>query len=583
MSISAITEVSVRKQKLQAWYRAIVVLGVLPLAGCIAHAPGSGGGGGGGTQPIQVTVTTTVQPPISMPVSVPGQPPSILAFTATLNPPSSQGVTWGQPVLGPNSTSIATGSGLGTMDPTGHYTAPQNIPACVGAVTQCELQIQISATSIANPTCSTCIGSALVNVHVIPPSITPLSDTIGQGANRQYTASVTGADSAHQSVVWNASGTNSGAFDSNNIGVYIAPQLSTGSTATATINATPNFDQTQPASTSTTVLQSDPTGKVSNFQTETTTCPAAPDGTLSNATCYSMTVSCDGLADWTTYLKVDLPTQNPPAGTVLFLVDDGGANLYDTQYLHGSTTVGNVLSAGYTTVQISFGAPFDGGANPSGWLTGPGGVRRLACRFATVANWIFTNPKSLNPNASSTAPMCATGNGGGASAIAYSLTEYGLSSDFKMVDLTSGPNMAQVNQGCISSLGGTGGPGPCNQGGPGIPLAYSANEAGVIDAAYAQPAACTIGNPNNTLLFQSDSVIDAPTKPNRIPIPNTTVFLRFGAKESTAAEPQGQVWVSNVAPNGPITQKCEPIASHPLPDDSTAAADIATDIIGACK
>jgi hypothetical protein len=583
MSISA-TEVSVRNSKRQAWCRAMVLLVLLPLAGCIAHAPGSGGGGGGGggKQPYVVTVTSPMPAPISLPVSIPGQPASTLAFTATLSPPSSQGVTWGPPTLGPTSTSTATGAGLGTMDPTGHYTAPQNIPACVGAVTQCELQVQITATAVAN---SSSQGSALVNVHVVP-SIAPLIDTIGQGANRQYTASVTGPLPAgsNQTVAWAASGVpNAGGFDTNNYGFYLAPQLATGAQATVTIKGTPNFDQTQPTAATTTVLQSDPVGTISNFQTETTTCPAAPDGTLANATCYTMTVSCDGLTDWTTYLKVNSPpASQTQAGTVLFLVDDGGANLYDTQYTHGSTTVGNVLAAGYTTVQISYGAPFDNGANPSGWLTGPGGVRRLACRFATVANWIFTNPKSLNPNASSTAPMCATGNGGGASAIAYALTEYGLSSDFKMVDLTSGPDMAQVNQGCISSLAGTGGPGPCNPGGPGVPLTYSANGTAVIDAAYAQPTACTTGNTNNTLLFQSDSIIDAPSKSNRIPIPNTIVYMRFGAGENTAAEPQGQVWSSNVAPLS-ITSKCEKTASHDLPSDPTAAGDIATDITGQCK
>jgi hypothetical protein len=267
------------------------------------------------------------------------------------------------------------------------------------------------------------------------------------------------------------------------------------------------------------------------------------------------------------------------------MVDDGGANLYDTQYTHGSTAVGNVLAANFTTVQLSYGAPFDNGANPSGWLTGPGGVRRLACRFATVANWIFNNPTKLNASATTTTPMCATGNGGGASAIAYSLTEYGLSSNFKMVDLTSGPDMTQINQGCIiPSLGGTGGPGPCNPGGPGIPLTYyssSSTETAVIDAAYGQPSACTTGNPINTDLFQSDSIIDAPTKPNRIPIPNTVVFMRFGSGENTAAEPQAQVWVSNVAPNGAVGQKCE-ATGHDLPSDMTSAMDIASDITTLC-
>ncbi len=64
MSIPA-CEVSLRNSKNQAWSRAIVLLSVLPLAGCIASAPGSGGKQ---TQ-ILVTVSPSTQPPLSVPVS----------------------------------------------------------------------------------------------------------------------------------------------------------------------------------------------------------------------------------------------------------------------------------------------------------------------------------------------------------------------------------------------------------------------------------------------------------------------------------------------------------------------------------
>src|SRR5258708_26576967 len=109
------------------------------------------------------------------------------------------------------------------------------------------------------------------------------------------------------------------------------------------------------------------------------------------------------------------------------------------------------MSSGYTTVQVSFGALFDNGTTPRGWLTGPGGVRRLACRYATVADWVYRNPTIINPgnvSATNSAPMCATGNSGGSAAIAYAVYEYGLDAEFTMIEPTSGPVMTRIDLGC---------------------------------------------------------------------------------------------------------------------------------------
>ena len=96
--------------KRQVWYGALALLAVLPLAGCIATAPGSGGGQ---QQPLTVTVSPT---PVSLAVG--GQQ----TFTAVVGPSgTSQAVTWGQPTLSPNSAAPATG-GLGTMSASGVYT-----------------------------------------------------------------------------------------------------------------------------------------------------------------------------------------------------------------------------------------------------------------------------------------------------------------------------------------------------------------------------------------------------------------------------------------------------------------------------
>jgi len=307
-------------------------------------------------------------------------------------------------------------------------------------------------------------------------------------------------------------------------------------------------------------------------------CPAAPDGTLANGNCYSMTVSCDGIADWTTYLKVNTPTKNPPVGTVLFTVGEGGANLYDTEYTFGSTTVGGVLAAGYTTVQTSFGSPFDGGANPNGWLTGPGGVRRLACRYATLANWVYNNPQTINSKATSSAPFCATGNAEGAGAIAYAVSEYGLNSIFKMIELTSGPVMTELQEGCNCGNGNSGPQkAPCNA--TPAPLCFSSGQS-TIDSAYSQPGLCSSGNMLNNDLFRSDSINYQPGKGAIFPLPTTALNQRFGLLDTGADEPQGFEWNQNVSQNKP-TQQCENDASRDLPNDPKSAADIANDIIGA--
>ena len=86
----------------------------------------------------------------------------------------------------------------------------------------------------------------------------------------------------------------------------------------------------------------------------------------------------------------------------MFGTGTGGAALYDNDspdFFDGSTNGGlnvvqSVLNAGYTTVQVTFGSPF--AQQPNGWLTGPGGVRKLACRYATVAQWVYQNIHNSN-------------------------------------------------------------------------------------------------------------------------------------------------------------------------------------------
>ena len=99
------------------------------------------------------------------------------------------------------------------------------------------------------------------------------------------------------------------------------------------------------------------------------------------------------------YLKINTPAN--PLGTVLYGTGTDGNGLYDTIFTFGKTAVQNVFNAGFRTVQISWGTPFNT-AQPGGWVEGPGGVLAASCRWATVANYVYT--KVQNNSASPCAP-----------------------------------------------------------------------------------------------------------------------------------------------------------------------------------
>jgi hypothetical protein len=415
---------------------------------------------------------------------------------------------------------------------------------------------------------------------------------IGVGANWQLAATVAGA--ANQSVTWSMSpsGASSGTIFSGT-GLYIAPN-SVPTPATVTITAMSVADSSASASVPVTIVANDPIGAVSS-SSQLGSCA----GSVPNGTCYQLKVSCPLIADFSAYLKVNTPT-GAPTGTVLLGVGTGGSGLYDDPtaggYIDGSNVVTSLVSSGYNTVQVSFGAPFDNGTQPNGWLTGPGGVRRLACRYATVADWVYHNPTIINPgnvNASNSAPMCATGNSGGSAVIAYAVYEYGLDSEFKMVEPTSGPVMTRIDQGCSSSCATVTAP-ICSNSSNVASMCYESADASVIDEAYqasgaSTPTPCTdslSGNPgpNAAAQFLSDSILYQPGQ--IVSLPNTVVKQLFGDSDTSNAVPEGLTWSVSVSPSplspNPIYQCLASPVAHDIPSFTTGATQIANDIAAAC-
>jgi hypothetical protein len=103
----------------------------------------------------------------------------------------------------------------------------------------------------------------------------------------------------------------------------------------------------------------------------TTTCPS---GGVGGATCYKLVISCPDVANMNAVLKVNRPTGSS-LGTIIFGAGGDGFGYYDQMFTYGSTAVSSVLSAGFTVAQINFNG------SSAGWMTGPGGPRKLACRM----------------------------------------------------------------------------------------------------------------------------------------------------------------------------------------------------------
>lgn len=499
-----------------------------------------------------------------LPTAVPVAVSETQQFTAAVTGTSNTKVNWSVS----SNANCNTGTTLGTISASGLYTAPSTIPAS-------PCPVIVTATSQQDNTES---GSALANVHVTvsingPQGVNgPPPDTIGIGANLQYTATVNG--NSNQNVAWAVTTAGGGTFPDPSSGLYFAPQALLTSPL-VTISATSQLDPTQFGTVTTTLQATDPLGTVTS-STKLNSCPGG-GVTGGTETCYSLDISCGGVADFETYLKVNTPSGSP-LGTVIFGVGTGGSGLYDdptsSGFTYGSTAVQNVLDGGFTTVQVSFGAPFSS-TTPNGWLTGPGGVRRLACRYATAAQWVYDNVHDKNTSA----PMCATGNSGGSGAIAYAVSHYGLDSIFAMIEPTSGPPMSRLDEGCAPS-------GPTCQSvptdcGTSQDLCYSAGDAAIIDTAYSQNL-CTSGvngSTANTSLFLSDSVVDGSTV--TFSFPKTNVRILFGGQDSSSAVPQGTVWGGAVTSTK--SQLCVVDAPHSIPNVQDGATQIATDIIGMCK
>ena len=276
----------------------------------------------------------------------------------------------------------------------------------------------------------------------------------------------------------------------------------------------------------------------------------------------------------TVTVKVSMPN-GTPIGTVVFTTGGGGeGNFYDKQFSGGETVVNGVLAAGYIAVQLSFNG-FDG------WMNGPSqdGPLALACRHATVTQWIYSNIHQ----GGNTAPLCATGNSGGSAAIAYELADYGYGTPgasgaafYSMVEATSGPPTGRLDVGCLCQAPPVTSP-PCNvvttqcygnQGRAGAPL---------FDDSYGNTA-CTSHDPSFSQQWINDSLAG---QFGNSAYPATDVHLLFGSLDTSAAVPLGMAWATQIATRYSVA--CAINAPHNLPNNTPAANQVLSDLVTYCR
>lgn len=304
---------------------------------------------------------------------------------------------------------------------------------------------------------------------------------------------------------------------------------------------------------------------------------------VAGGTCYQLKISCPDVADEDVALKLNSPVGNP-VGTILFTIGGGGSEWYDQRFAFGTQAINDVVGAGFRAVQLDFQfdpVGFPPGGVSAGWLTGPGGPRKTACRWATAAQWIHDNLLANN------SAFCATGNSAGSAAAAYAVAHYGLDPIFDMLEETSGPPLSRLDHGCICASPAVFNPcveNPTGPPGASISECYGDDGNKFIDPSYDPlrhicSSAEQTHDTTNEQMFINDSILAPDAK---LSYPHTDIHFVFGGQDTGSADPQALEWKAVITGKAPIGLDCVPDAPHQIADVQDGAQKISSDLIQFC-
>jgi hypothetical protein len=165
-------------------------------------------------------------------------------------------------------------------------------------------------------------------------------------------------------------------------------------------------------------------------------CQAGP-GPIAGTACRQLQVTCPGLKPIAVQIRITEPAAGIPfRGTVVLGSGAGGSGFYvpggDRQaFLTSLTALGfRVVDRAWT------------GTGTRGWTTSEAGLKKEACRYATLLTWIHDHIHTGGK-------FVATGNSGGSAEIGYALTSWGRAAILDLAIPTSGPPTARLDYACV--------------------------------------------------------------------------------------------------------------------------------------
>ena len=181
----------------------------------------------------------------------------------------------------------------------------------------------------------------------------------------------------------------------------------------------------------------------------TTSCPVG-------YTCDTVSVSgCPNVGQAITATVAKSSPSASPRGLVFFFSGAGGTTWWQQGTQGGSIAAAELVKLRdndhLVIVQVKWKA--DWYAAQQGVDSGSG---HMACRGATLVKWVhdvYYVPLGLSP-APGSCGYCISGNSGGSSEVSYALSHYGLDSILDGVFPTSGPPLAAIVKGCLTTYPG---------------------------------------------------------------------------------------------------------------------------------
>jgi hypothetical protein len=248
-------------------------------------------------------------------------------------------------------------------------------------------------------------------------------------------------------------------------------------------------------------------------------------------------------------LRAELAIATPPAGTarrgtIVFGTGGTGDEFYASGAMPTRAAMTELLRAGYAIVDRRW---------PEGWFGASArgaGLATPSCRYAALIAWIEDEIHTESGGS-----LCATGNSGGSSEIAYGLTRRGLADRLRAVVLTGGPPMGRIDLGCLDEVADPSWRETCagywSDAGQSCPsaeprCAYADRAMAaaplVMNVAYddgTRADRCTGGDASARELFAEDSVVSPGVE---LSYPDTHVHFIHGRQDCTEAVTLGRFY-----------------------------------------